>query len=161
MDERRWTAMKVYSFTLDNIEQLQTFLEKVINIEPDCYWLREHLQYKRLGRIAAFSPFTKYDLSGRVFSPSFEWRYQQAGNRYRCLLATESAELASLLDGMEVETCQVALVYDKPKEIFVRGLEHLVQPPSVFMSETARLLVKEYEFQDEIGGKGYILCGVR
>jgi hypothetical protein len=151
----------VYAFSLADINQLQSFLDSLLSAEGECYWLREHLRYRRLDKAKALPPLTAHDLSGRLFSSSFEWRYERTVDRYRCLFTAESDEFAFLLEGIEVQTYEAKFVYSKPKEMFVRELKHLMDPETFPTSEIVRLLVKEYKFCDPVGGKGYMLCGVR
>ncbi|WP_144974874.1 hypothetical protein [Geobacillus sp. C56-T2] len=137
---------------------------ELTTMEGTWWWLREHLEYKRLDRVEDLPPFDKngLDLAGRVFSSSVEWRYEKEGSVYRCLLASlQPTTTLSTPSRGEVETMNVSSLYEEPKEIFVRSLTALMGNREEDVADgKVRVLVREYAFTDGIGGTGYMLCGV-
>lgn len=150
--------MNCYSFRLRNNSDLQ----EVVNSLPtqNTYWLRDELNQKTISKLEGSSPLNEYDWEGRIFSDSYEFRYQRRNEDFKCLYTSLGDE-----DWPEQQiSCKkqnIAFASEEPRAYYVESLKAIVRGESVFKNKHAQILMKEYVFTDNVGGVGYFLCGVR
>lgn len=152
--------MKSYSFNV-TYDQLQKLLISLINQDKNLIWLREHLLGKQIDKFNNLTPFEDKDLKGRIFSESLELRYQKKDDTYKCLLIGIDLELLLSELNFKFNSIDIKICHSTPKSYFVASLKSIVKGNSIFKDKDAQVLIKEFEFKDEIGGKGFYLCGVK
>lgn len=150
--------MKCYSFRVKNLSELQKVIEKLS--DNNAFWLREELDQKTISKCDESRAISYKDWEGRIFSEDYEFRYKHHGNDYKCLFTTKVDEEWPHQQ-VACKQQEIAFVSKEPRAYYVENLKAIVKGESVFRSKEAQLLMKEFVFTDEVGGKGYFLCGVR
>ncbi|OZM56248.1 hypothetical protein CIB95_12555 [Lottiidibacillus patelloidae] len=138
----------------------EKFLQLISSIQNhDTFWLRNSLETKEIGFYNKMHQLTEFDRDGRLFTESWELRYQRNGDYFNCLLVSEQ-EMEENLEGIEFNNQNLEELNPRAKAYIVESLGAIVKSETVFKDEVAKILIKEYKFNDEYGGLGYRLCGV-
>ncbi|HFJ9404080.1 TPA: hypothetical protein ACGW3F_003163 [Bacillus paranthracis] len=151
--------MKCYAFQLKSTDQLQEYIDGLCRLNNEVYWLRETLSEKVIYPLHDKKQLNQFDINGRIFSESFEFRYRVNTHDVKCIFVVNEfpdnfVNLDYKVSSMEIKE------QDGERQLFVQGLKDIVRGETIFQDEERALLcMKEYQFED--GSFGYRLCGVK